>query len=183
MRGAVIVLVFLATFAGVTYFLLERQGLLGPEGVSLLWRLPAPREHPRAEQVEPAPLIRELREERAALERERELVVAQGKQLAEEREALDRQREAMAAELQAVREYRARLERQQQENVEALSRMLSNMDAEAAAQIVQKLPEPLAVDVLLKTKQRESGAILEAMAPDKAAALSERIARARLPTS
>jgi len=182
-RTVLILFIFVATFAGVSYVLLQRKGLLGADGIALLWQLPAAAPKPTPEQIEPAPLIRELREERESLDRQREVLATQQSQLAEEHQALEDQRAKMEAELQAIKDYRLTLERQRKENVEALSRMLSNMDAEAAAQILQKLPEPLAVDVLLKTKQRESGAILEAMAPDKAAVLSELIARTKLPTS
>lgn len=184
MRGMLIFLLFLLTLAGVSYFLLERQGLIGENGVALLWTLRPEREAaPARERVDPTPLAALLQEElstveaaKADLERERE-------QFAAERAELETQRDAMAAELEAVRRYREELDRQQEANVVALSRMLSNMDAAAAAQIVEKLPERLAVRVLLATKQRESGAILEEMSPDMAAVLGERIARAALPAS
>ncbi len=183
MRGSLIFLVFVLTLVGVSYFLLNQQGLWGEEGVDLLWTLRATPEPPARERVDPTPLAALLREEAAAVEEARVNLDREREQFAVERESLDAQREAMAAELEAVRRYREELDRQQEANVAALSRMLSTMDAAAAAQIVEKLPERLAVTVLLESKQRESGAILEEMNPEKAALLSERIARADLPAS
>lgn len=183
MRGLIVLLAFVAAFGAVTYVMLDRQALLGPDGVELLWNPPRPKETARRERVDPSPLAALLQTELAEVDTARKNMEQERTQFAAEREALEAQREAMATELEAVRKYREELERQQAENVQALGKMLSNMDAAAAAQILEKLPEPLAVQVLLTAKQRESGAMLEELNPDKAAVLSERLARANRPTS
>ena len=183
MRGLVVVLAFVLAFGAVLYVLLDRQELLGSDGVTLLWNPPQPKARPKRERVDATPLAAMLRTELTGVEEAKANLARERKQFAAERETLEAQRDAMAAELEAVRLYREELERQQAANVLTLGRMLSSMDAAAAAEILEKLPESLAVQVLLVTKQRESGAMLEELEPDKAAVLSERVARVNLPAS
>lgn len=184
MRGVLVLLTFMLVVAGVSYYLLSSQNLLGADGVSMLWTVPAaPPSAPARDQVDPTPLQAMLREEVAAVEESKANLERERGQYAVELAVLEEQREQMADELEAVRRYREELSQQRTQNVASLSRMISNMDAGAAAQIVEKLPEKLAVSILLNTKQRESGAILEEMDPNMAAVLSERIARANLPES
>jgi len=166
-------LAFLGALGGVLY----SQGLLGDDGVMLLVRPPKPTaaDEAKAAIVPAAPLAQELQAElkaledgKAALERERE-------QLAIERESLERQRDTLAEDLAAIEKSRESLHEEQAANTKALSQMLANMDADAAARIIENLPQDTAVAVLLLVKQRESGAIMEALPPTVAATLSERI--------
>lgn len=183
MRGGLVFLVFLIAFAAATYVVLDQRDLLGPDGVTLLWRMPRPAAPLQPEAIDATPLAAQLREEQRALDAARAAFEAERARSAAEQEAIVQQRELMAQDIQAVREYQEALDRLGVDNAQAVSRMLSNMDADAAAQIVERWPEQLAVDVMRLAKQRDSGAILEAMDPDKAAVLSERIARAHLPQS
>lgn len=182
MRGTLVLLAFVLAFVASSYLLLRQQGLLGSDGVELLVHPPRP-PAPAREAVVPTPLLTELQQEQAALDAARTELERRQTQAEREMQALQEQRTAMEADIAAVREYREALAQQGAENVQALSQMLANMDEEAAAAIVEKLPTDLAVDVLLLQKERDSGAILEEMDPDTAAVVSERIAQAHLAKS
>ena len=144
MRGGLVLVVFLLVFAGATYFLLNQKGLLGGDGVELLWNFPEPAVPVQRERVDAAPLAMLLKEELADVERAKLDLEREREQFAAERDALDQQRDTMATELEAVQAYREAQETQRVANVQAVSRMLANMDAAAAAQILDELPEELA---------------------------------------
>lgn len=125
----------------------------------------------------PAELIRLLERKRAELERERQ-------RLAQERRQLEKLKKEIAqriAELKKVQQVLKKLvaeeQTQRRKRILQLVKVMSNMRPEAAAAVVEKLDDQMAVEIFSRMNSRIAGKVMAALPPERAARISVLLTR------
>jgi flagellar motility protein MotE (MotC chaperone) len=128
------------------------------------------------------------------IRREREALAVRAQQLQELQTRLDAERQELTTATQTVYQLQVEFDRnvirikdQEAENLKRQAKVLSGMSPEAAAGLINQMPEDDAVRILYTMKPEEASAVLEAMSkigkPEakRAATITERMRRALPP--
>lgn len=89
-----------------------------------------------------------------------------------------KQRQAQQAKDERDKKTRGQQAAEMQAKLDVVAKMYEGMPAEEAAARIEKMPAPMAVQVLRTVKSKTAGAILAQVRPDKAAKLTEQIVNA-----
>lgn len=165
-------------------------GLLAKIGVTAawfappgLWPLGGPRVSEAATVAEARPgdpgslprLLARLDQERHSLATRESAVALKEEQLRQVRQEVEgrlRELQGLQARILEAIEEEKRIKGEHQRHLAAT---LEAMPADKAGKLLEKLEEEIAVQLLRRLKGKEAGAILTALAPDKAARLSQRL--------
>jgi flagellar motility protein MotE (MotC chaperone) len=185
---------WLAAFVGCLLYLSVLLGLVQParfEGVQAVLA--------RSNKVahdEPSWTFRnpEFEQSLDEIRREREALALRTQQLQELQTRLDAERQELTTVTQTVYQLQAEFDRnvvrikdQEAENLKRQAKVLSGMSPEAAAGLINQMPEDEAVRILYTMKPEEASAVLEAMSKmgktegKRAATITERMRRALPP--
>lgn len=93
----------------------------------------------------------------------------------------EKQRQAQQAKEERDKKTRGQQAAEVQAKLDVVAKMYEGMPAEEAAARIEKMPAPMAVQVLRTVKSKTAGAILAQVRPDKAAKLTEQIVNATAP--
>src|SRR5262245_38770851 len=185
---------WLAAFVGCVLYLSVLIGLIQPARFEAVQAVLARQK--KAAHNEPSWAFRnpEFEQSLDEIRREREALALRSQQLQELQTRLDAERQELTTVTQTVYQLQAefdrnvvRIKEQESENLKRQAKVLSGMSPEAAAGLINQMPEDEAVRILYTMKAEEASAVLEAMSkvgkPEAkpAATITERMRRA-LPT-